>query len=921
MKKSLLYYFTLLMLFSFSASLNGQYNRLGGEKINQAHLESYQRIVAGYTYYLELKNGKIYASGKNDKGQLGNGTNTDVTQAVQIGVETNWIFVSAGDSHSFGIKADGTLWAWGNNERGQLGTGSTENSNVPIQVGTDRNWTSVSAGSSHTLALKSNGTLWSWGNNYQGQLGNGTTGGYTDANPYPVQVGTDTNWTAISSGYNHSLALKANGTLWAWGENILGQVGTGETSTQGISTPTQIMTESKWRNISAGGFFSTAIKTDGTLWVWGDNYYGQIANGNTNTTPNPTQVGAELWKSVEAGRTHILAGKTDGTVWAWGDVNGSQSNSATSPEIIAGIKGITQFTAGTSTSYVINSNGEMYVWGLNNLGQLGLGNAESPISQPKLNSSKNNEIVMVASGHGFSTVVLYSSGKMKAWGYNSDYNLGTGTNDGKNAPVELPLVGNNNISVSTGFGHTLALKDDGTAWGWGDNESGAVGTGSGNNHEITPVQIGDNNDWLGIISGSFASAGIKVDGTLWTWGSNFNGTIGNGTTSSVTRPQRVGSETDRWVSVSIGGFHTIAIKEDGTLWGWGRNYTGEAGGGDNTENILLPQQIGTDNDWIALSAHTMSSFALKADGTLWAWGAAGMGQLGQPTPLPVKITTPTRIGDDLFIKAKLASWSGAGIIPTGELKVWSNFATVFNELGIGDATNHPTPTLLPEHRNIIQISAGQNHKSILKAQRTDVCMVGRNGNGEVGAGTTETSYSTYQCGIAPPSDDSITVTVSTENNVPAIISVKDGTLQLNATVLPESSNQSVNWSIQSGTENASIDSNGLVKALANGTAVARATSVEDTTAFDEISIEISGQMSTTDYLEVPVVVYPNPTEGLVYVKSEMEVESIVVVSISGQKVELSYSNYVDITPYPSGLYILKVKFKNQKSKTYKVIKK
>lgn len=910
------------MLLTFIPLLmNAQFSKIGN-RLQNPYQDQYQRFTAGYNHQLEIRNGKLFASGLNTSGQLGNGTNNNSNVSTQIGTEENWTLLTAGEDFSLAIKADGTLWAWGKNERGQLGNGNTENTNVPVQVGTDTDWISVSAGSKHVIALKNDGTLWAWGYNYFGQLGNGTTSGWSQAFPDPAQIGTDTDWTSISTGYNHNLALKANGTLWAWGENTLGQIGDGASSN--VTTPTQVAIDSKWRTISAGAFFSTAIKTDGTLWAWGDNYYGQLANGNTTGSSTPVKIGNELYKNIDAGRNHIVALRTDGTVWAWGDELGENNNQATIPTHKPELSGIIQISAGEGYSLALKSNGEIYTWGKNNYGQFANGNTSTtPTQIAAYNGNKSNEIIMVGAGHGFSNAVLYSNGTLKAWGYNSDYNLGLGTDTDELSPVAIPLAENNNISVSTGFGTTLVLKDNGTAWGWGDNGSGAIGTNSGEEYEINPIQIGETNDWISIVAGSFTSAGIKSNGTLWIWGSNFYGEVGDGTKNHAYEPKQVGTNDDRWASISIGGFHTIAVKEDGTLWGWGRNYAGEAGGGANTDDILTPQQIGTENDWVSVSAHTMASYALKADGTLWGWGSASMGQLGQPLPIPSKLTEPKRIGEDLFTQSKLASWSGAAIKSNGELMVWSNFATVFHELGIGDGANHPTPTLLPEHRDIVQVNSGQNHRSILKAQRTDVCMVGRNANGEVGLGTDEISYNTFQCGVAavtPEEEEEIAVVVTTLENVPAEITTEGGTLQLVATVTPEETNSDVTWSVQSGEEFASVDENGLVTALANGTSVIRATSVEDTSKFGEITINISGYLGNVELNETQFSIYPNPTTDKVFVNSKEKVESIVAISLSGQKVAVAFNGEIDLSNLPKGIYILKIKFENRSTQTVKVIK-
>lgn len=841
----------IVLLLLSVITVQGQVSRLGG-KYNVAYQDNYQRVAAGYSHYLEIKNGKLYAAGSNNFGQLGINT-ISANEAVpkRVGTDSNWVTASAGENFSAAIKADGTLWTWGYNNRGQLGNGNTQNSSIPLKVGTANNWVSVSAGSRHVLAIKADGTLWAWGYNYFGQLGNGTTSGFSEGNPTPTQIGTANNWTYISSGYNHNLALKADGSLWSWGENTLGQVGTGNTSTTGISAPVQIGSSSKWRTISAGGFYSMAINANGTLWTWGDNYYGELGNGATVTQAAPVQIGTNRWKSIDAGRNHAVALKTDGTVWVWGDELGSNSNEPSTPVQKAGLTGIVQITAGEGYTLAVKSNGELFSWGLNAVSQLGKGVLSPVEANATYNGSTAGEVLAVASGHGFNSIALYSDGTLKGWGANDEYQLADGTTENKSAPISIPTAGNDNIAVATGFGHTMALKDNGTLWGWGDNaSSGQVGSGS-NQNEQAPVAVGTENQWISITTGSHTTAGIKSDGSLWAWGGNHNGEVGNGDISSQSTPFQIGIN-DTWSAVAMGGSHTIAIKSDGTLWGWGRNYAGESGAGENVDDVLELTQIGTDNDWVALNASSMSSFALKANGTLWGWGAANMGQLGQDLPLPVKITTPTQVGSGNFLQAKLGNWSGAGLLADGTAVAWGNLNMVFGELGMGDSNNYPTPTAIPGHNNIVQIGSGQAHRTILKAVREDVCVVGRNYSGELGSGSDVGSKNTYQCGIAPFENTTpiLTVTVATQDNIPSSINTLNGTLQLTALVSPMGSNQSVIWSVFSGSNVGSVSQTGLVTAIANGVVTVRATLATDSTVFGEIVITVTNQVIVPQSLVV-----------------------------------------------------------------------
>ena len=182
---------------------------------------------------------------------------------------------------------------------------------------TDSDWAAVAAGGSHSLALKADGSVWAWGWNVYGQLGDGTN---IDRH-YPVRVGLDNDWVAISVGDMHSLALRTDGSLWAWGENRMGQLGDGTTTIRTV--PFQLGTDSDWVAISAGGEHSVAIRSDGSLWAWGDNWVGQLGDGTTINRTVPTQVGTDSdWAAASAGFSsaahYTVAFKTDNSLWAWG---------------------------------------------------------------------------------------------------------------------------------------------------------------------------------------------------------------------------------------------------------------------------------------------------------------------------------------------------------------------------------------------------------------------------------------------------------------------------------------------------------------------------------------------------------------------------------------------------------------------------
>ena len=279
--------------------------------------------------------GTLWSWGANTTGNLGLGDIIGRSSPVQIGALTAWSKVSSGGFLTVAIKTDGTLWSWGSNGAGGLGLGDVTNRSSPVQVGALTTWSVVSA-RTHVLGIKTDGTLWAWGRNNQGALGLGDT----ISRSSPVQVGTETNWASVTSIFEASFAVKTDGTLWSWGSNISGVLGLGNTTNRSSPVQVGALTTWSSKIAGSGIPNSTsatqhvlAIKTDGTLWSWGLGNYGCLGLGNTTNRSSPVQVGAlTTWDVCSAGsnnqfgRGFSAAIKTNGTLWTWGDNQGYYGN-------------------------------------------------------------------------------------------------------------------------------------------------------------------------------------------------------------------------------------------------------------------------------------------------------------------------------------------------------------------------------------------------------------------------------------------------------------------------------------------------------------------------------------------------------------------------------------------------------------------
>jgi len=278
---------------------------------------TWQAVAATRAHTMAIAaDGSLWGWGKNLKGQLGDGTTEERHSPVQIGIDTSWKVVATGGSHTAAIRSDGSLWTWG--LYSQLGGPFSINRAIPAQLGAD-SWRAVTAGPLHTAAIKTDGTLWTWGSPANGRLGHEGAQKHLPTSSHwtyesPVRVGGD-RWEAVAAGHSHTLGIKSDGTLWAWGKNSYGQLGDGTTDDR--DRPTKVGSDT-WRSVAAGFGFSLAIKADGTLWTWGWNRHNQLGDGTTIDRHVPTQIGSNTWTNIGGGRHHSVAIKSDGTLWSWG---------------------------------------------------------------------------------------------------------------------------------------------------------------------------------------------------------------------------------------------------------------------------------------------------------------------------------------------------------------------------------------------------------------------------------------------------------------------------------------------------------------------------------------------------------------------------------------------------------------------------
>jgi alpha-tubulin suppressor-like RCC1 family protein len=346
-------------------------------------------VVGGFTDWCQISsgtwssigltnNGTLWSWGRNNSGLLGQGTIDELCRlsspVLVTGGFTDWSQVSAGSLHNLGLRKNGTVWAWGSNNSGRLGDGTSIDRSSPVSVvGGFTDWCQVSAGGTHSLGVRQNGTAWAWGYGFRGQLGNDIAGGLSNRSSPVSIVGGFTDWCQVSAGRQHSLAVRRNGTAWAWGCNQdsfnvspRGVLGDG-TSIDRSSPVSVVGGFTDWCQVSAGGYHSLGLRRNGTLWSWGFQGFlgvpaaGFLGDGTSIPKSSPVSVvgGFTDWCQVSVGQFHSLGVRRNGTVWAWGWNgntrlgDGTTDNRSSPVSIVGGFTDWCQVSAGCNASFAI----------------------------------------------------------------------------------------------------------------------------------------------------------------------------------------------------------------------------------------------------------------------------------------------------------------------------------------------------------------------------------------------------------------------------------------------------------------------------------------------------------------------------------------------------------------------------------------
>lgn len=742
------------------------------------------------------RQGSVYCWGRNDQGQLGNDATTDSAIPVKVEnttIDKNVIDIVAGDKTMYALLQNGTVYAWGLNLYGQIGDGTTINSSVPVQVDGLSGVTNIAAGKFSAYAV-SGGAIYAWGYNADGQLGVGDT---TDRS-LPVAVAGDLaerTITLVAAGDAHALAITDDNQLFSWGSNIYGQLGNGTTTSS--NSPISITTSTTPIDVVAGLGYSLYLGDDGSIYAWGNNSNGQLGDGTTTQRTSPVAVAGDLTSEtvsqISAGDQHTVALTASGAVYAWGYNNNGQLGDLTTTQrtvptlvdntgILAGST-VESVSAGGNSSSVTLSDGMVASWGWNLYGQLGNQSTASALTPSVLrqpNYSKvllggtearvlnvsDGSITFIAPAHAAGTVdlQLLADGVDTATA-NNIYTYVASSNSPAPTITDISpnvdtLMGGTTVTITgSGFAesgrfskvavggeHACGVTTSGKVYCWGRNDQGQLGTGS-TTDSTKPLLINGelgNRTVTDIVLGHSSSYAITSNGSVYAWGWNLDGQLGDGTTVNSSSPVRVVAD-NTFTKLAAGYNHACGLTSLNEVLCWGSNTNGQFGDGTTTSSSS-PKQSLLSQETLGASVTDITAgygFTLAvASGSVYGAGANTYGQLGNGNSLqyevPVRASISGAMAGQTITTVEAGSKHAVALSDTGVVYAWGSNTT--GELGNNSTTTRNTPAAVTTASTVLsgktvsQIAAGYNHSCALTTDNVLACW-GSNANSQLGNGT------------------------------------------------------------------------------------------------------------------------------------------------------------------------------------------
>lgn len=763
------------------------------------------KIVAGWNHNIALSpEGRVFTWGDNSYGQLGDGTVDSQSERVEIteffGLKEAEVIVDiiAGGNHSFALSSTGRVFAWGRNNYGQLGDGTTLDGLSPIDITSQIHLSlgdgiaKIYAGGSQSFILTEKGKILGWGANYVYQLGNNKDVSLVDPTNLTdfFLLEAEETITELFVGSNHAFAISSLGNVFAWGDNRYGQLGNGTnlqvTTNIKINEFFYLADKETIVSLAVGQFHTIATTSLGRIFTWGRNQYGQLGNNSAIDVYVPLDISARFdintkeITGIYAGgdQSFVIIDQEDFYVFGYNGEGQLGTGTTVLQRVPVEIKDQFQFTpedpileviAGNHHTLVRSEKGNLYAFGNNDKGQLGNGTDSlwlTPMEVTDHFPLHEGETILHLYSFGKSTFVTTSEDRVFAYGDNTYGQLGDGTTVSRSQPVEITeqfvfSLHERIVKIVGGESHTVALTSLGKVFAWGRNNLGQVGRGTTDEVFTIPENITScfalqelGESVTDIFSGANHSFAVTTALHVYAWGANEKGQLGNNSIENAIEPveitSRFGLSSGEYVlEMAAGGSHSLAVTSLGRVLTWGDNAFGQLGNG-TTDSSLVPFNITVafglpeNVKIVSLTAGEFHSGAVTDNGSVFLWGSNAFYQLGDGSGidmlLPHDITSELILTDGEQITALSAGKAHTiAFSSLGRVFVWGN--NYYGQIGDGTTTFKPVPTLISSrfgfsNDEVVLVSVAGMYHSVVLTTAGRVLASGDNDFGQLGIGDT-----------------------------------------------------------------------------------------------------------------------------------------------------------------------------------------
>ena len=750
--------------------------------------------------------GAAYCMGSNEYGQLGDGTggaadDSSLNFVAVANGESGGVFTHiAADGSTCALDPQGAAFCWGWNGGGQIGDGSTDDALVPTAVqtgaGTGR-YVDIAVGTQHTCGVGDDSAMYCWGSNQFGQLGTGDTN--DSLSPVAVLQGQDPGtYRSVVAGFEATCALGTDDSAYCWGRDQFGQIGNGGGSSDADFDSPQAVLGSAFTSITMGTYHACGLAMDDSAYCWGRNYYGQLGDGSTIDRTSPVRVSSSVgFRAITAHGSHTCAIGLDDAVYCWGINQRGQLGDGTmtdrnlptpitdvaalsgrKPLAISGRPSRTYLIAATpsiaaepaSTSAFVGE--EMASVSLDLSGVVSGATVEvSPALPPGLAVSKVDGDTFQISGTPqrldvqrtytatvmagddsvvsttFTIDVHAHAGAVFGWGHNRFNVLTVEDTSQFAAPIQASAGANSSgtyVDIATGVYHSCGVGTDDSMYCWGDNQYGGLGNGSTADSSMPgAVAAGEApGSYTQVAAGYYFTCGLGTDDLVYCWGRNSDGELGDGSTSNTNSPVATlaGDGPGQYRQVASGFYHSCGLGTDDSVYCWGDNTFRQLGDGSNTDRTspVAIQAGSSPGQFRAMSAGAYFTCGIGIDDSVYCWGDNDNGQLGDGTTTvrstPIAVSVGEGPGSYVSVTTGIDHTCALGV--DDAVYCWGDNSS--GQLGDGTTTDRTTPVAVlvgDGLTGVRSISAGSFHTCAISDDYTTYCW-GENGNAELGDGGT-----------------------------------------------------------------------------------------------------------------------------------------------------------------------------------------